>query len=200
MLFRKVSPSGVTDVPDAKKKKHHRKLVALLLFGAVLALAGGAYAYFTSGGGGTGNASVGSSTALAVATQGETGDMFPGYLQSVVPFTITNPAHFKQTFAAVSPAVAQADSGPNAGDILTGTLEGGAPDPTTAVPGCLASWFTPTLTNPIADPITLDATGGTNDSYSGNSITVTMTESGSNQDPCQGSTPLITVVANGSGS
>jgi hypothetical protein len=59
------------------------------------------------------------------------------------------------------------------------------------VAGCLASWFTATNTPPAYLPQTL---AGSATSTAG-SVAVTMQDSGTNQNVCQGATPDITVSA-----
>lgn len=144
---------------------------------ASLVLAVGAYAYFTSTGSGTGTATVGSSTAFTVNVAPATGGpLYPGAGSQTLAYTVTNPSSGHQNLSATTSSVAS--SGGN-------ITEGGA-----AVAGCLSGWFTAANTAP-ALPQNL-AGGATS---TGGSVTVTMQDSGTNQDPCQGHAPDITVNA-----
>jgi hypothetical protein len=159
-----------------RKFTRKRALVALSVV-AVLATAGAALAFFTSSGSGTGSASVGSSTSFTVAVGTATGGpLTPGSGSQTLSYTVTNPGSGSQNLSGTSAVVAS--SGLN--------IKSGG----TAVPGCLAADFTvvnnkPTLPQNLAGGAT--STPG--------SVTVTMQDSGVNQDPCQGKTPDITVSA-----
>jgi hypothetical protein len=151
---------------------------ALLAFSvvAVLATAGAALAFFTSSGSGTGSASVGSSTAFTVAVSPATGGpLYPGSGSESLAYTVTNPSTGVQNLNATT-AVVLSDSGHN---ILSGGV---------AVSGCLAADFTATDVPPTYGTMA----GGTSKS---GSVTVTMQDSGANQDPCQGKTPDVKVSA-----
>lgn len=153
-----------------------RALVAGIV--ASLALAAGAYAYFSSTGTGSGSASVGSSSAFTIAVSTDaTGTLYPGAGSEVLTYTVTNPSAGHQNLASTAAVVASDING----DILQGA---------TPVAGCKASWFTATAasTNPLPQNL---AGGGT----SSGTVTVTMQDSGTNQDPCQNKTPKITVNA-----
>jgi hypothetical protein len=155
--------------------KRKRAIVAL---GSVVALvlAAGAYAYFTSTGTGTGTVGVGSSTAFAVAFGTTTGGpLYPGAGSQALPYTVTNPAGGgSQSLTTTTASVAS--SGGN-------VTQAGTP-----VPGCLSTWFTATNTPPASINL------GPGASTTG-SVAVTMQDSGTNQDPCQGAAPDITVKA-----
>jgi hypothetical protein len=141
-----------------------------------LLLVGGAYAYFTSTGTGTGTASVGSSTAFAVSFGTTTGGpLYPGAGSQALPYTVTNPAGGgSQNLTTTTAKVAS--SGGN-------VTQAGTP-----FAGCLAAWFTATNAAPPSVNLVpgASATG---------SVAVTMQDSGTNQDPCQGVAPDITVSA-----
>lgn len=151
-----------------------RRWIAALAV-AVLVGSGVAFAYFTSSGSGTGSAKVGRSSSWTVVPDTATGTMLPGSGDSTFTYTVENPSSATQHLNATSAAV-DADA---QGDI---TEDGNA------VAGCKASWFHATDTSPAP----ADVAAG--DSVSG-SVTVTMDESGTNQDACQGSSPDITVSA-----
>lgn len=150
----------------------------LALFGCIAAIgiAAGAYAYFTSTGSGTGSATVGSSTPFTVAFTATTGGpVFPDSGTATVHYTVTNPSGAGAQKLSGTAASVAASSG--------NITEGGTP-----VSGCLAAWFTATNSGPAAGVL---APG---QSASG-TVAVTMQDSGTSQDPCQGKTPDITVTA-----
>jgi len=147
----------------------------------VVALAGGgaALAYFTSSGSGTGSASVGTATNWTVSQPIDTSHgLLPGSGSEVLTFTVTNPGSGAQAFNSVTATVVS---------------DAGAVDAQgTAVPGCQPGWFT---AQPTSDP-SLHASipgGGTATVQ----VTVTMTDSGTNQDACQGiNGPDVTLTVN----
>jgi hypothetical protein len=151
-----------------------RKLAALGVV-AVLAIAGAAIAYFTASGSGTGNATVGSSTAWTVTPGSASGTMYPGSGTSSFSYTVANPGSGPQHLSSTSATVADDGSG--------NIKEHGSP-----VSGCLASWFT------AADHSPAPANVAAGSSVNG-SVDVTMTDTGGDQNACQGHTPDITVGA-----
>lgn len=157
-------------------------MLALTVVGA-LVVVGGAFAYFTSTGTGTGSASVGSASTWTVNTSPYTGGpLYPGSGSETISYTVTNASTGHQGLTATSASVAQVASGANAGDI---TQSG------TAVPGCLASWFT--AVNSAPTPLPQDLAGGA--TSSAGSVAVTMQDPNVNQDACEGAAPDITVNA-----
>jgi hypothetical protein len=158
-----------------------KRTVAALSVVGVLVCAGAAFAYFTSTGSGSGNATVGSSSAFTVNVAAASGGaLYPGSGTQTLSYTVTNPSSGAQSLRATTASVAS-----SGGNITTGSGAG------TPVTGCLASWFTATNTAPT--PLPQNLAGGAT-STSG-SVAVTMQDSGTNQDPCQGATPNITVSA-----
>jgi hypothetical protein len=146
---------------------------------ASLALAAGAFAYFTSSGSGTGTATVGSAGAWTVNVSAATGGpLYPGSGSQSIGYTVTNSGSGQQSLAGTTSVVKS-----SGGDV---TQSG------TAVPNCLSTWFTATNTAPT--PLPQNLAGGAT-STSG-SVAVTMQDSGTNQDPCQGISPDITISAN----
>jgi hypothetical protein len=140
-----------------------------------LGIAGTAFAYFTSTGNGTGSATVGSAGAWTVVAGTATGTMYPGAGTSIVPFTVTNAGSGAQAYTTLTPGVAS--SGGN-------ITQGGTP-----VTGCLSTWFVPVLGTPsVAAGVSI--AGGGNFTVS---VSVTMTDSLTNQNVCQGKTPDITL-------
>jgi hypothetical protein len=166
-------------------KTRRQKILAFGSTTAGLVAVVAAVAYFTgANGSGTGQASVGVSTAWSVSvnTAGATGGpIYPGNGTDKIPFTVTNNGGGAQNLVHVTYAINQDGSG--------NVTQNGTP-----LTGCLASWFSAgaDATNPtLPDDI---AHSGT---YSGK-VDVTMTDSGTNQDPCQGATPDVTVTASSS--
>jgi hypothetical protein len=130
-----------------------------------LAVAGVALAYFTSSGSGTGTATAGSSSAVTLhATIANS--LYPGS-SSPVSFTVDNPSSGVQRVGTVTLASISVDG---AHSTCSTTLTGGNPDFTmAAVP-----------VNQVVNP-------GNGQSVSATG-TLTMNETGTNQDPCQGAT------------
>jgi len=148
---------------------------ALLALGCTLALAlaAGAYAYFTSSGSGTGTASVG--TASAVTLHGTvTGSLYPGS-SSPVSFTVDNPSSGSQRVGTISLAGITVDSGHST---CSSTISGGNPDfsmPAVAVNKTFAPGNGQAVTQ---------------------AGTLTMNETGTNQDACQGATLTLNLTNN----
>jgi hypothetical protein len=158
------------------RKIGRKRGVAALSVIAVLALAGGAFAYFSSNGSGTGSATVGTATNFTVTPAAAVGSMYPGGGSSTFSYVVNNPSSGAQYLTGTTAVVAS--SGGN-------IVDGGS-----AVTGCSAAWFTASNTSPSAQ----DLAGST--SSSSGSVTVTMSDSGTNQDPCKGHSPQITISAN----
>ncbi len=158
--------------------------ILLLTFASVLGVTGVAFGYFTSSGSGNGQASVGSASPFTVSVSSDSsGSLYPGAGSETLTYTVTNPSSGYQHLAGTSAAVV-AYSGSisaDAGDVT----QSGNP-----VSGCLASWFSAANTAPSSQELAGGAT-----SPQGN-VVVTMSDSGTNQDPCQGARPDITVSAN----
>jgi hypothetical protein len=151
---------------SARKRTAGTKRAAIALT-AILTLAGGAsaFAYWTTIGSGTGEATTGQSVEFTITTGASVGEIAPGNAGEAIGFTVSNPSAGPLTLSAV--AVTLADT--------TGTAW---------VPpaGCLIADFTATLTTaPSWGPI---AAGGT---VTG-TATVTLANTGVNQNACQGVT------------
>ena len=162
------------------RRKRAAMVVAVV---AVLAIAGAAFAYFTSTGTGTGSAAVGNATNWTVTPGAATGTMYPGGGSASIPYTVTNGGAGNQQLSNVSASV---DTDPASGDVMSG-------NPATPVSGCLASWFTAVANQPT-NP-TLPADLGPGDSATGGTVTVTMSDSQTNQDACKNVTPNVTIGA-----
>lgn len=138
-----------------------------------VAAAGIALAYFTSSGSGTGSASVGSSSAVTLHAS-ITGNLYPGS-SSPVSFTVDNPSSGVQRVGTVSLASISVDSGHSS---CSTTLTGGNPDFTmAAVP-----------VNQVVNPGNGQSVAATG--------TLTMNETGTNQDACQGATLTLHLTNN----
>jgi hypothetical protein len=154
---------------------------------AALAVAGGAYAYFT-GGSSSVNASgtVGSSTTWAVTSgsatwSGSLTALYPGASSDteLLPFTVTNNGNGHQAVTSITAALmtkTNGDAETSSGNDIT---------------GCLASWFTATVDSGNASLPANLAPGGT---YTGK-VDLTMQDSGTNQNACQGAVPAVTITA-----
>jgi hypothetical protein len=153
-----------------------------------VALAGGAsaFAFFTATGSGVGSAAVGSTGTFTVASAGAAtgGPILPGTGTEDLPFTVTNAGTGAQAYNSATATVnVFGGVGPNALDV---TVVG------VAVPGCLASWFNPTALDPTPAYGTTIAPGDA----ATQSISLTMTDTGTNQDACQGINPDVTLTVN----
>lgn len=140
-----------------------RAAIVLIVLLAV-AGAGIAYAYWSSSGTGAGTATTGESTAFTITSDDPpAGTIAPGSAGQTVGFTVTNPGKGTQYLTAVTVALATAD---------------GAPWEPTG--GCLIEDYTATIsTAPPAGDI---LAGGSVDGVA----TVTLANTASNQDACQG--------------
>jgi hypothetical protein len=146
-----------------------------------LVLATAAYAYFTSTGNGTGSGAVGSASPWTVTPSASTGGpLLPGSGTANIAYTVTNSSPGHQRLSAMTALVASNA----AGNILQNGV---------AVPGCLASWFTATVSQPTAPTLPADLAGGA--SVTGGNVAVTMQNVASSQDACQARSPDITINA-----
>ncbi len=149
-----------------------RRSLALAAVGA-LALAAGAYAYFTSSGSGTATATVG--TSAAVTLKGTvTGNLYPGS-SSPVTLTVDNPSSGKQRVGTVSLEKITADAGHSSCSVV---ISGGNPD------------FT------MADVVVNKTFAPGNGQAVTPGGTLTMNDTGVNQDACQGATLTLTLKSN----
>lgn len=135
-----------------------------------LALAAGAYAYFTSTGSGTATATVGSSSAVTIKGT-VTGNLYPGS-SSPVALTVDNPSSGKQRVGTISLEKITADAGHSSCSVV---ITGGNPDFTMAE---------------IVVNKTFSPGNGQAVTPSGS---LTMNDTGVNQDACQGATLTLTL-------
>jgi hypothetical protein len=143
---------------------------ALMALGCTcaLAVAGAALAYFTSSGSGTGTATVGTSSAVTLHAT-VSSSLYPG-TSSPVSFTVDNPSSGSQRVGTITLASITVDAGHAA---CSTTISGGNPD-----------FSMPAVTvNHVFGP------------GNGQSVTpggtLTMNETGVNQDACQGATVTL---------
>jgi hypothetical protein len=159
------------------KRLTRKNLAAIAVTGALVLGGGGvAFAYFTSGGGGTGSADVGSTGAsdFAVTTTGPTTALLPG--DGGQPFDVSihntgdTTSHIGTVYLSIATYAATTDAATAAG---------------ADIPGCSASWFavTPSIVVDHSVPVgsTMLASGLGLDLP-----TISLTETGTDQDACQG--------------
>ncbi|HSV40140.1 MAG TPA: hypothetical protein VLI04_15380 [Nocardioidaceae bacterium] len=151
------------------------KRLVVLAITAVLTVAGAgiAFAYWTSTGTGVGSASTGDSVAFTIESDSPVGTIEPGSAGQTVAFTVTNASSGGQYLSGVTVAMA-------------------GPTGVAWVPaaGCDIDDYTATIT-------TAPATGTIAAGASRNgTVTVTLANTGVNQDACQGeSVPLYFVAS-----
>lgn len=152
--------------------KSRKRTIASLTVVAVLGIAGAAIAYFTTTGSGTGTAGVGTSAALTITQTGAVSNLSPGAAAQPVAYTITNSSSGGQNLGIVSATVASVTPvGSNT---------------------CATSNFT---TTPATTAVGTIAGGATFTSTTATQPTVQMTETGTNQNGCQGATVNLTLTA-----
>jgi hypothetical protein len=149
-----------------------RALLALATT-CLLALAGAAYAYFTSSGSGTGTATVGSSSAVTLHAT-VNGSLYPG-TSSPVSFTVDNPSSGSQRVGTISLSSITVDAGHAS---CSTAITGGNPDFTMQA-------VTVNHSFPAGSGQSVTPTGS-----------LTMKETGANQDACQGATLTLHLVNN----
>lgn len=161
--------------------------------GLAMGAGGFAAAYFTATGTGTGHASVGHATPFTLTQKPLTGDLYPGTFQTV-DFTINNAGQGIQHWAINTTQVTVATTD---GNIITANQVAAATGTTVGkgVAGCKASWFSPSVPASLGGNL---GPGG----HSTFSVTVSMTNgttgtNGTNQDPCETTSPLLTVAFSG---
>lgn len=145
-----------------------KKFVLVAATVCVLAIAAGAYAYFSSTGSGTATATVGSSQAVVLHGT-VSGNLYPG-ASSTVTFTVDNPSAGKQRVGAISLTEVKVDAGHS---------------------GCVTNEV---FTMPV---VAVNAQYGPGN---GQAVTPTgtlsMKETGANQDACQGATLTLVLASN----
>jgi hypothetical protein len=169
-----------------------RKIFVALGTLSALAVGAIAVAYFTGADGtGSGGATVGSSTAWSVAVtpgsatytpSGYTA-IYPGSGTEAIPFTVTNNGKGAQNLKTLSYAIKNDGGNPAIAETSNGTV----------ITGCQAGWFSAGADSGNQSPGTLSPGAA----YSGK-VDVTMSDSGTSQDPCQGASPGVVVTASSS--
>jgi hypothetical protein len=150
-----------------------RKRAMMAIAGAcVLAVAVAAVAYFTSKGTGTGTATVGSSSAVTLHAT-VSGNLFPG-ASSNVSFTVDNPSPGKERVGTISLQSISVDAGHSG---CSTVITGGNPDFTMAE----------VAVNKTYGPGNGQAVTPTG--------TLTMNDTGVNQDACQGATLTLNLAS-----
>jgi hypothetical protein len=156
-----------------KKKMSKKRALCTLAGTGALAVAGVAFAYFTTTGSGTGTATAGSSSAVTLHAT-VSSNLYPGS-SSPVTFTVDNPSSGSQRVGTVSLASISVDAGHST---CSTVITGGNPDfamPDVTVNHVFAAGNGQTVT----------PTG-----------TLTMNETGVNQDACQGATLTLHLTSN----
>jgi len=153
----------------------HKVLLVVVAGVAVGGLATAAFAYWTASGTGSGTASVGTDSGVAIQNVAFSGSLYPGGA-----VTVTFDIHNGSANAPVKVGNVVADEGAGTHGItgLTG--------------GCLATDFT-------FDPVTVNAeiaAGATQTSVTG---TLHMADTGINQDACKTETPVLHLTTDNSG-
>ena len=137
-----------------------------------LAGVGAAFAFFTSSGSGTGSAQVGSAS-WSISEDHASGTIYPGGPGETITFNVQNTSGGDQQYASETPSV-----NTSGGDVTVG----GSP-----VAGCLASWFNAAASN---TNVNTNIAGGATVQEQ---VTVSMPTNATNQDPCQGVHPDVTL-------
>lgn len=151
----------------------NRRVIVGLAGVCVVAIAAAAYAYFTSTGSGTATATVGTSSAVTIKGT-VSGNLYPG-ASSTVTLTVDNPSSGKQRVGTVSLEKITPDAGHSTCSVVT---TGGNPD------------FT------MADVVVNKTYGPGNGQAVTPTGTLTMNDTGINQDPCQGATLTLSLKSN----
>lgn len=156
------------------KSRSRTKRIAAVCAAAVVVGGGGgaAFAYWTSSGSGTGTATTGTSTTFTITSAAPTGDpLVPGGASQSVAFTVANPSAATLALSSVVVTVAKSD----------GTVWD-------TEPGCSAADYTIGTPAIVYGPV--DGLGDVD-----GTVTVTLVDTGSDQDACQGVTVPLYFVA-----
>jgi hypothetical protein len=150
-----------------------KKLAAAAVAVTVVGGASAAFAYWTTSGTGTGLATAGTSTAVDVDQVGSVTNLYPGSPAQPVDFKITNTTANNQYIASVAVSVASV-SGVNID----------------ATHPCTPGDFTVVQPNPIATDLTPGA-----HTYSASGATLSLNNTGANQDGCKLATAHLAFAA-----
>jgi hypothetical protein len=160
-----------------------KRRIAIVGATVAMALAGGgaAFAYFTSTGTGTGTGSVGNPTDYTVSVSAPTGGpISPGSTGESFTYTVKNNDNGVQDISGATITVTPTKSG------CTSAIA----DYSVSGPGITTSGDPATQTF-TAIPIAANSTETDNAVLT---FTVSMGDTGSNQDACEGDTPTVTVA------
>lgn len=149
------------------------RMLAAVACVAVLAIAAVAYAYFTSTGSGTVTAKVGTSSAVTLKGT-VSGNLYPG-ASSQVSFTVDNPSSGAQRVGTITLTGITVDAGHST---CSATISGGTPD--FSMPA-------------VAVNATFPAGNGQAVTPKG---TLTMNDTGVNQNACQGAELTLALTSN----
>jgi len=165
----------------------HRTAAVLLTAGLLVGCSGVAYAYFTSNGSGTGSASVGTapSDVFTMASGGPSTALVPGGGGQPFDVTVQNTSADAEHLGTISMWV-----------MLFGDSGDAADSAGNDIPGCSASWFTVTGSVLVDDTVAAGSTVSLSD-LAIVPPTITMTETGTNQNACQGAQVGIGFAAAG---
>jgi len=151
-----------------RSKRLTLALVAVFVVGGV----GAAFAYWTSTGSGDGTAETGTSTAFTIAADPAVGTIAPGSAGQTVDFTVTNPGPGTQSLASVTVTMADPTGTPWVPNGSCDVADYAATVTTAPVYGAMAAGD--------------DVTG---------TATVTLANTGVNQDDCKDQTVPLYFVA-----
>jgi hypothetical protein len=163
-----------------------KRRVAIIGASVAIALAGGgaAFAYFTSTGTGTGTGTVAATTApyTVVVSAPDGGPISPGSSGETFTYSVENSDTGAQTITTAAISV--------------------TPDATALAAGCLGSWYQvsgpgiATTGNPATQTYTtpISIGGGDTSTNAQQTFTLSLTDTSSNQDGCEGDTPTVSVT------
>ncbi len=162
-----------------------KRRLAIVAATVAIALAGGgaAFAYFTSTGTGTGTGTVATSTPFTVSVSTPTGGpISPGSPGETFTYSVMNNDTGTQDISGATITV--------------------APDAAALGRGCDAAWYQvsgadiATTGNPATETYTapISIAGGATSNDPQLTLTLSMTDTGTNQDACQGDAPVVTVT------
>lgn len=150
-----------------------KRVLSVITGVCVLAVAVAAYAYFTTTGSGTATATVGTSSPVTLKGT-VTGNLYPGS-SSPVTLTVDNPSSGKQRVGTITLEKITPDAGHASCSVV---ITGGNPDFTMA--DVVVNKTFPTGNNQAVTP----------------NGSLTMNDTGVNQDACQGATLTLTLKNN----
>ena len=152
------------------KTKLKQTLVVVGSAGAAVAAAGTAYGLWTSSGAGSGRAQATTAQTITVTAATGTADLYPGFADGDVRFTLTNPNPYPVTFTSMSPgAITSSNQGACNASLVT-------VDPLAGLSLAVGAGQT-TGMQTIADVVTLDGTAP--DGCQGVAFTIQLTLTGS---------------------